>query len=153
MRNNNVLRDAPLTHNLLRKMVAGVVRSIQAREEQSDGEMGDVLGVSASTVANARNERNDLSALTLIQVGRRYRMDDLQPLAALVGAKLVPLDAAAKPDLSLPCIVNRFSLELSIALEDGKLDGSELVKMRPQLDALGNVIDNLRERLSVRAAS
>jgi len=76
----------------------------------------------------------------------------LDALAAHFGFRLAPLEAERSPDLSLPCIVTRFQLELSIALEDGRLDASELLKMRPAIEALGAVVDDLRERLKVRVA-
>jgi hypothetical protein len=76
----------------------------------------------------------------------------LDALAAHFGFRLAPLEAPRTADLSLPCIVTRFQLELSLALEDGRLDAAELVKMRPAIEALGSVVDDLRERLKVRAA-
>jgi hypothetical protein len=148
---HNVLRDAPLTSKVLRAVVAGIVRSIQAREKETDSDTAERLGVSASTIANARNERNDVSALTLIQIGRQYEIADLAPLATMIGARLTPMEAERTADLSLPCIVTRFQLELSVALEDGRLDEAELTRMRPAVDALGKVVDDLRERMALRA--
>ena len=152
MADKKVLREAALTHNLLRGMVAKIIRSIQSREGHTDGETADVLGVSASTIANARNERNDLSALTLIQIGRRYDMNDLQPLAGLIDAKLVPLDAAEEVGQSTASCITRLLFQLSVALEDGKVDDAELASMRGALDAAGQAIDGMRARLAPRAA-
>lgn len=153
MASNNVLRDAPLTSKVLRAVVAGIVRSIQAREKETDSDTAERLGVSASTISNARNERNEVTALTLLQIGRRYEIADLAPLADMIGAKLAPVEAVRTADLSLPCIVTRFQLELSVALEDGRLDEAELTRMRPAVDALGRVVDDLRERMALRAVS
>jgi hypothetical protein len=147
-----ILRNSALTHKLLRTMVAGIIRSIQARVEHTDADMADILGVSATTVGNARNERNDLSALTLIQIGRRYSMDDLQPLASLIDAKLVPLDPADTVGQSTASCITKLLLQLSVALEDGKVDDAELTAMRGALDEAGRAIDAMRERLKPRAA-
>lgn len=148
----NVLGNSPLTRKSLRTVVGGIIRNIQARYGESDGDTADRLGCSASTIRNARNEENDLHCITVTQIGRAYGLAELQPLAELIGAKLVPLAAERAPDLSLPCIVTRFQLELSLALEDGKLDAAELNRMRPAIEALGAMVDDLRERMTVRAA-
>lgn len=79
--------------------------------------------------------------------------DALNPLAAHFGFRLAPLEPEKIPDLSLPTIVTRFQLELSVALEDGRLDPSELVKMKPVIDALEAMIDDLRQRMALREAA
>jgi hypothetical protein len=98
--------------------------------------------------------RDEESTLGLASFGNLVIYDSaaVQPFFAALHKRLVDLDGGTKADLSLPCIVARFQLELSLALEDGKLDPAELTKMRPCIEALGELIDGLRERLSVRAA-
>jgi hypothetical protein len=110
------------------------------------------LGCDEKTVRKARDKdttlRLDYAWNTLLACPHA-----LNPLAAHFGFRLAPLEPEAIADLSLPTIVMRFQLELSLALEDGRLDSVELAKMKPAIDALEAVIDDLRERMKVRAAA
>jgi hypothetical protein len=138
------LTDADARHLL----AEGLVRVCHAK---GPSRVAVEIGCDEKTVRRARDED---STLGLACFGNlvSYEPDAVRPFFAALRKRLVDLDGEDIADLSLPCIVNRFSLELSLALEDGRLDNSELLKMRPQIEALGEAIDGLRERLKVRAA-
>jgi hypothetical protein len=110
------------------------------------------IGCDEKTVRKARDKdttlRLDYAWNSLLACPRA-----LDPLAAHFGLRLAPIEAERTADLSLPCIVTKFQLELSLALEDGRLDNAELARMKPAIEQLGKVVDDLRERLKVRAAS
>lgn len=148
-----LVKSGALTQSSYRGAVRQVVLAIQTGAGETDHDTAERLGCSAATVGNARNMQGDLCARSLLRIAKEYGPASLDPVTALVGAKLVPLDGERTADLSLPCIVARFQLELSLALEDGRLDAEELRKMRPQIEALGEAVDGLRERLSVRGVS
>lgn len=148
---NNVLgKSRSLTQSSYRQAVREIV--LDMGKDETDQDIAERLGCSAATVGNARNKKGNLNAITLLKIAKEYKPATLDRVTELIGAKLVPLDGSHVADRTLPCIVTRFLLELSIALEDGKLDPAELAKMRPQVEALGDAIDGLRERLKVRAA-
>ncbi|MFX8327764.1 hypothetical protein ABTL71_19070, partial [Acinetobacter baumannii] len=63
------------TQSALRSAVANIVKDLQLRCDESDVEMAEKLGVSAGTIANARNKKSDLSALTIAKIGAVYGTD------------------------------------------------------------------------------
>ena len=107
--------------------------------------------VSLGTISNAANKKTDLCATYLKRLGERYGCTPSIPTRRSFGGRLVPINGEAAADLSLPCIVTRFMLELSVALEDGRIDHVELARMRPHVEALTTALDGLRERMKPRA--
>ena len=91
---NRVLFHSLPTRNELRTAIATIVRSVQLTQGLSDEEMGRCIGVSASTVRNARNEDADLGALAILSIGSRFGEDCVQPYADLMGAQLMPRNAS-----------------------------------------------------------
>lgn len=140
----------PLTEGDARHLLATGL--LKPTHEQGPTRVALKIGCDEKTVRKARDKdttlRLDYSWNTLLACPNA-----LDPLAAHFGFRLAPLEPEKIADLSLPTIVTRFQLELSVALEDGRLDPAELVKMRPVIDALEAVIDDLRERMNLRSAA
>ena len=110
------------------------------------------IGCDEKTVRRARDGESTLSTHSVVNLAL-YDEEAVNPLFQAIGKRLVDINGSDTPDLSLPCIFTRFMLELSLALEDGKLDARELSKMRSQIEDVGKAVDCLRERLKVRAAA
>jgi hypothetical protein len=71
---------------------------------------------------------------------------------AMIGMKLVPLDAGEAVGQTTASCITKLLLQLSVALEDGQVDDRELAAMRGALDEAGRAIDSMRERLGPKAA-
>jgi transcriptional regulator with XRE-family HTH domain len=74
------------TQSSLRSAVACIIRDVQLQHDETDTETAEKLGVSAGTIANARNKKADLSALTIAKIGTAYGIDAVGPYHALYGA-------------------------------------------------------------------
>ncbi len=140
----------PLTEGEARHLLAAGL--LKPTHEDGPTRVALKIGCTEKTVRKARDEettlRLDYSWNALLANSRA-----LDALAAHFGLRLTPLATCDVGDLSLPCIVTRFLLELSVALEDGHLDHVELARMRPQIDALGEALDGLRARMKPRAVA
>lgn len=91
------------TQSALRSAVANIVKDLQLRCDESDVEMAEKLGVSAGTIANARNKKSDLSALTIAKIGAVYGTDAIGPYHSLYGATahgIAASDAAPLTELA-----------------------------------------------------
>jgi len=149
---NNVLGDtATLTQSSYRIAMAGIIRSIQSRHGESDRDTADRLGVSAATIGNARNEKGDLSPVTLLRIGKEYGLDAIAPALHLVGARAVPEGASCTTDATMPVPVAKAQVFLCEALADnGQIDDHEiLADGAPEaIEQAGQVFDTLRWRLN-----
>jgi len=98
---NNVLLPMALpTQKSLRAAIASIIRDIQRDYEEGDQDTADQLGVSAGTVANARNSKADLNAVTIARIGARYGAHHLNPYHALYGSRSTPLETISEDPLS-----------------------------------------------------
>ena len=138
----------PLTEEDARHLIAeGLLRPCQ---DQGPTRVGLKIGCNEKTVRMARDK------LTTLRVDTSWNallVDEcaLNPVAAHFGMKLVRSDAGEVNRGTASCIT-KLLLELSVALEDGKVDDRELAGMRNAIDEAGRAIDAMRERLSLRAA-
>lgn len=146
MSSHSVLLPIALpTQSSLRHAVAGIIRAVQLDHKLTDEEMADAIGVSAGTIANARNEKSDLNAATIARIGHRYGAERLDPYAALYGARNVPLDAEAGDALpSLSGAVHRLAVAQSPTSKGGPaLVHDELLDMLPELREAQRAINAL----------
>jgi hypothetical protein len=143
-----------LTQNSYRLAIAGIIRSIQARHQESDQDSADQLGCSAATIGNARNEKSDLSPVPMLKIGKEYGLDALQPVAMLIGAKLVPLGAVCSSDRDMPSHAAEGLLFLTKALSDNhKVDDREILDNPEAIEKAARVFETLQQRLNeLRAA-
>lgn len=145
-----MLGDKPgLTQSSYRRAVAAMIRSVQARCQESDRDTADKLGVSAATVGNARNENGDLSAMTLLRVGKEYGFDAIAPVMLLIEAKAAPVGAHCTSDVDMPPAVARGQLFLVDALHgDNEINDLEIIAGAEAIEQSGQVFDTLRWRLN-----
>lgn len=68
-----------------RNAVAQIVKEIQLECDLDDEALGERLGCSEGTVANARNKRGNLDAVTMLNLGALFGgQSRLRPLLALI---------------------------------------------------------------------
>lgn len=67
----------------LRRAAANILRDIQREHEETDQMTADKLGVSVGTIGNIRNEKNDISSVTLARIGAIYGEEAILPYRAL----------------------------------------------------------------------
>jgi hypothetical protein len=137
MTNRNVLPVAPLVKQKdYRTAIASIIRSVQLEHHQTDIEMAEVIGCSARTIANARNEENDLSPLSIARIGQRYGPATIDPYMALLGGRAVataPDDSDVLPALTV--VICDIARARSRTSPGGRAETpSELLGMLPDVD-------------------
>lgn len=144
---NNVLGKKPrLTQSAYRQAVAETVVALQGAD--SDDDMAEAWGVSSGTVGNARNRRNDLSSIPLLQLGGRFGPEHLDTVLSLIGARAVPVDAVTIDVASVPCNVAKVVPLLIELFSDGECCDHDVrtLEKAGAIDCLARVADMLRER-------
>jgi hypothetical protein len=136
MLHRNVLFNSLPTRKELRAAVATIVRSLMLEHSLVDEEFGRQIGVSASTVRNARNEDADLGALAIATIGRVFGEDSCQPYAELMGAQLMP--RTGSDNNPVPALGQAIA-KLSV-VSGGKSRKDALPEARAARDALNNFI-------------
>ncbi len=146
----NVLLPMALpTRNVLRKALAGIVRSIQSEHGLTDELLAGELHVSAGTIANVRNERTDLNQETIAMIGARFGPEALDPWSACFGGRNVPREASEER-VSLTAITGGLH-KLSRATDPDSDGGEaithrELAEMLPDLRAMQRLVNSLIAR-------
>ena len=143
----------PLTQTSMLASVASIICGVQSDEGETDQDMADRLGVSAGTVANARNRKGALSMLTVMKLGEVYGLDRLAPLFHLIGGKVAPEEAVCTSDHDLPIGAARGQMFLAKALADRSISDEEVADGASDIEAAGQVYDGLRYRLNTLRAS
>lgn len=134
-----------LTQSSFRDAVSETVRDLQ--HGSSDRDMADAWGVSASTVGNARNRDNDLSAMNLLRIGERFGPGALDTVLALIGARAVSREAVTVDVARVPCDVAKTLPLLIDLLSDGECCVSDVraLEQAGAIDCLIRVADMLRD--------
>ncbi|NJC06538.1 hypothetical protein GGQ97_002331 [Sphingomonas kaistensis] len=139
----------PLTEQEARHLLAGGL--LKPCHDSGPTRVGLTIGCDEKTVRKARDEvatmRLDLSWNALL-----VNENALDGLAAHFGKKLVDTNAGEISRKTASCIT-KLMFELSVALEDDRVDDRELAAMRHSIEEVGKSIDAMRERLSLRAAA
>lgn len=144
---NNGLRDLPsLTQSSVRTAIASTVAGL--RNGHSDQDMADEWGVSAGTVNNAQNLRNDLALMSWLRLGRRFGPDGLNTVLALLRMKAVRDDAVVVDVAKVPFEIASTLPLLIHLLADGECCDSDLRKLEEAgvIDTLLTTADFLRQR-------
>lgn len=138
------LTDSDARHHL----AAGLIRVCH---EHGPSRIALETGCDEKTIRRARDEQSTLGLACVVNLAT-FDPSALSDLFGAVGMKLVPLDGGEVTRSSASSIT-KLLLELSVALEDGRVDDRELAGMRDAIDDAGRTIDAMRERLSVRSAA
>ena len=83
---NILLPVAMPTQSLLREAARNIIIDLQKVTGETDQEMAECIGVSAKTIANARNRNNDIGALTVAKIAAAYGEQSVAPYRALYGS-------------------------------------------------------------------
>lgn len=139
------LTDADARHLL----AAGLIR---ACHDNGPSRVALEIGCDEKTVRRARDEDSTLG------LACSWNLLDIDPsafneLAAAKGVKLIQIETCEGNDRSAASILTKLLLEMSLALEDGRIDDRELAAMRKSLEDAGQHIDRMRERLTLRSAA
>ncbi len=135
-----------------RNAVAAIINALKAECGESDQDIADRLGTSATTINNASNKRGDLNAVTLLRIGKEYGLHRLGPVMGLIGGKAAPVDAICTSDADLPIGAARGQLFLAKALGDQRIDDDEILLGGEDIEADYQTFGNLKWRLDgVRA--
>jgi hypothetical protein len=132
--------------------IGDALERIKFEDGLTDADLGAELGKSEDQAARYRAGLAEMPATVLHRALTRWDGRFGAEFMALAGGKFVPLEPADANDRELPTRLTRLLLELSVALEDGSLSESELRAMRRAVEEAGQAVDQLRERLKVRAA-
>lgn len=109
------------------------------------------VGCDEKTIRRARDEESTLGLACVVNLAA---MDPaaLGSLFGAAGLKLVPTNAGDITRKTASAIT-KLMFELSVALEDDRVDDRELAAMRQSIEDVGKSIDAMRERLTVRTAA
>jgi len=139
----------PLTEQEARHLLAGGL--LKPCHESGPTRVGLTIGCDEKTVRKARDEETTMR-LDLAWNALLVNENALDGLASHFGKKLVDRDTGEVSRSTASCIT-KLLFQLSVALEDGKVDDRELAGMRDAINEAGKAVDAMRERLSVRAAA
>jgi len=124
----------------------------------TDKDMAEAWGVSAGTVSNARNRKNNLSGLPLLLIGKQFKPDALSTILALIGAKAVPVTAVTVDVAGIPCDVAKTLPLLIECFKDGDCSDADVrtLDQAGAIDCLRRVADMLgqhRDKMRLRAVA
>lgn len=113
----SVLGKLPrLTQNSYREAVSQTISGLAAPEGLTDQDMAELIGNSAASVGNARNKKGDMSAVSMLSIGKAFGPEALSTILALIGAKAVPADAICCGNVSHIPVAIAHALPLLITL-------------------------------------
>lgn len=140
-----LLTDDDARHHL----ASGLIRVCH---EPGPKRVGLHIGCDEKTVRRARDKDSTLGLACAVNLMGAYP-DAWNELAASQGYKLVRLQPSEGSDRSAASALTKLLFEMSVALEDGRIDDRELAAMRAELEAAGQCTDGMRERLTLRSAA
>ncbi len=120
-----------------RKAVSRILANLQRDHDLTLLDIAERIDVSLGTVSNAANRKADLSPTYVQRLGKVFGPEVLNPIAALSGGRIVPLEtdeADALPSLSAS--VHRLAVAQSSTSPGGQsITHGELLAMLPELRA------------------
>lgn len=142
----NVLRvNGAEEREAYREAVSEVIRRIIAERGLTLVQISDRIDVSLGTVSNAFNKKTDLCPTYLNRLGKAYGPHHLDPVAALSGARMVPLEVSVQRDV-LP-FINRAGLKVAEA-RDPQSPGGRTETLREKAQYVPD-LRQLRKELDV----
>jgi hypothetical protein len=114
MTSSNVLRvNTVEEREAYRAAVSEVIGRVISEHRATLVEISEAIDVSLGTVSNAFNRKTDLCPTYLNRLGKRFGPHILDPVAALSGARMVPLEVSMSRDV-LP-FVGKVNLKIAQA--------------------------------------
>lgn len=157
MASSNVLRvNAVEERTAYEDAVSEVIRRIIAERGVTLVEIAEQIDVSLGTISNAFNRKAALCAPYLHRLGKAYGPHILDPVAALSGGRMVPLEVSVTRDV-LP-FIQRAALKIANARDPEGPGGvreihSEKADYLPDLRALRKEADCLIHQIEGELAA
>lgn len=128
--------------------------AIKREDELTDSDLAAGLGKGDDQAAKYRTGLAEMSVTTFLRGCLHWNGRFANTALAMVGMKLVPMDAGEVTDRQGVTSLMRAVLALQEALEDdGVVDDVELIQSRALIEDAGRFVDQCRERLKVRAVA
>jgi len=125
--------------------LADALTSIKAEDKLTDLELANFLGKDGQDSGKAyRTGYAEMPVTAFLRGCEVWNGRFANGALALIGMKLVPLDAGNINDRASLSALTRLLLELSVALEDGEITHDELTAMKTAIEEAGKVVDRLR---------
>lgn len=143
----NGLGDIPsLTQTSLRTAACSTVSAL--RNGWSDQDMADEWGVSAGTVNNATNQNHDLSLMSFLRLGKRFRAAGVNTVLALIGLRATEADAVHIDVAGLPCELAGTLPLLIDLLRDGECSNGDVRQLEAAgaIESIVTIAEYLRQR-------
>ena len=134
------------------ELTGDALTQIKAEDGLTDADMGAALGKHSDQAAKYRTGLAEMGMVTFIRACERWNGRFSDSVFAEIGMKLAPLENDEPVNQMTASCITKLLLQLSVALEDGKVDDRELAGMRTALDEAGRAIDAMRAKLGPRAA-
>lgn len=148
-------RNGLLTKSLYRAFVSSAVMRIQHRDQLPDGELADRIGASDGTISNARNQNNNLCAITLFNL---LLADDraIESLLHHFGLRSVPIEANCDTDAMVPLarLMHNLAVCFTEASDDPKsLTENDCMRLEADVDDVVRKAEAIKARcLKIHAA-
>ena len=155
---NNVLRvNAVEEERLFLEAVHRVIANILSEKPgRTLNDIAEAINVESKTISNAFNKRHRLSQLFLTRLGQAYGPHVMDPIAALYGGRVVPIEADENADAlpSTTAAIHKLALARSPSSPGGdRITHTELLDMEPDIDGAIRALNALKQRcVNVRAA-
>lgn len=135
--------------------LANALSDIKEQDRLTDKELAAFLGKSGQDSGKAyRTGFAEMPVTAFLRGCETWNGRFANEALALIGMKLVPLDAGAMNDRAGFTAMCALLTEMAEALEDdGEIDGEELAAMRAAVEKAGQYVDRLRGRLKPRVAA
>jgi hypothetical protein len=147
-------RYATVPASLLLETLGKSLTAIRDEDRATDADLAAVLGKSEDSAGRYRAGNGDMGVVSFLRGCRAWDGRFANGVLALVGMKVVPLEAGTGTDRASFSAIAGLLAELAMALEDdGQIDDIELHSMRQALESAGGHIDRLRDRLRLRAVA
>lgn len=92
------------TQKSYRYAVAQTIRRLKAKHGLTNVDFGDRIGCSDETIANAENERTDLSPVLLLNIEHEFGAGTIDEVLEVAGSHSVPAEMAEHGDV-LPALL------------------------------------------------
>ena len=128
--------------------LGAALQSIKDGDELTDADMAAEIGKSEDQAGAYRKATSEMSATTFLRACKRWNGRFANPVFALFGLKLVPLESVMLCARKGLTIIMAAATALNRYLEDGELTDDELLESRSEIEEAAAVFDGLRRRLA-----
>jgi hypothetical protein len=141
---NKIMRKVELfSHDDVREIISTALSKTQSQDELTDEGFADTIDASASAVTTWRNRKADMGSYFLANAMKKHP-SFLAEFLWKLGYKPVALTEAELDDREFTVALATLQLKHARALVDGKVDHQELLDMAPELDEVGDGVEERR---------